>query len=356
MTKPIFCRLKGPLFLTMNSKRLIFAAKVCISIGILAYLFNNVRSTGQWQELLESPKHWHWVTLGGLACLAANLVSFYRWKLMVQALGIPFRFRDATRIGFIGLFFGLFAFGVVGGDSLRAFYATRHAKDKVSEAVTSVLADRLIGLLTMFSIAAVAFLFFDATDLAKEHAKQAAALKFVGWFVVACTAAGYAGLTLLYFTPKFAKTNWFEKFTTIPKAGSIVKKLVAAIGLYRDRLAVIAVAFALSVFVNLCFVASIFALANGLTTGNPTVSEHFVIEPIAMVSNAAPLPGGIGGMEFAMKYLYLAFSSDNGVIVGFAFRVALLLVSAIGAIVWFFNRDQVAKIESEAEQVVSAKS
>ena len=339
----------------MNSKRLIFAAKVCISIGILAYLFSNVSSTGQWQELLDSPKRWHWVALGGLACLASNLISFYRWQLMVQALGVPFRFRDATRIGFIGLFFGLFAFGVVGGDSLRAFYATRHAKDKVSEAVTSVLADRLIGLLTMFSIAAIAFLFFDAADLAREHAKQAAALKFVGWFVIACTAAGYTGMTLLYFTPKFAKTNWFKKLTATPKIGSIIKKLAAAIGLYRDRLAVIAAAFALSVGVNLCFVASIFALANGLTTGNPSIGEHFVIEPIAMVSNAAPLPGGIGGMEFAMKYLYLAFGSENGVIVGFAFRFALLLVSAIGAIVWFFNRDQVAQIESEAEQLVPAE-
>ena len=67
-----------------------------------------------------------------------------------------------------------------------------------------------------------------------------------------------------------------------------------------------------------------------------------------MVSNAAPLPGGIGGLEFAMKFLYLAFNSANGVIVGFAFRIVFLLVSAIGAIVWFANRQAVAAIKQSA--------
>jgi len=59
-----------------------------------------------------------------------------------------------------------------------------------------------------------------------------------------------------------------------------------------------------------------FSLAKGLTSGHPTLPEHLIIEPLAMVSNAAPLPGGIGGLEFAMKFLYLAFNSANGVIVG----------------------------------------
>ena len=61
-----------------------------------------------------------------------------------------------------------------------------------------------------------------------------------------------------------------------------------------------------------------------------------------MVSNAAPLPGGIGGMESAMEFLYIAFGSSNGVVVGFAMRFSLLMVHGIGVIVWFQNRDQVA--------------
>ena len=69
-----------------------------------------------------------------------------------------------------------------------------------------------------------------------------------------------------------------------------------------------------------------------------------------MVSNAAPLPGGIGGMEAAMEFLYIAFGSSNGVVAGFAMRISLMTVHGIGAIVWFQNREQVADIEQQVAE------
>ena len=63
-----------------------------------------------------------------------------------------------------------------------------------------------------------------------------------------------------------------------------------------------------------------------------------------MVSNAVPLPGGIGGMEWAMSFLYKAFGSTSGVIVAFGFRLALLLVTVIGAGFWFVNKSKVTEI------------
>ncbi|MDB2686212.1 flippase-like domain-containing protein, partial [Mariniblastus sp.] len=283
-----------------------------------------------------------------LACLAANLISFYRWQLLVQALDVPFKLVDAVRIGFIGAFFGLVAFGVVAGDSLRAFYATRHVKNRTPEAITSVLVDRLIGLMTMFTIATIAFLLFDPAALGEQHAQEIRVLELIGWFVVGCTACGYVGMTVLFFTPQLSKTKLFKRIIGLPKVGPIIEKLSGAISLYRDRLPTIGVAFLLSVGVNLCFVTAIYSLAIGLTENNPSFADHFVIEPIAMVSNAVPLPGGIGGMEFAMQYLYIAFGSSNGVVAGFAMRFSLLLVHAIGGFLWFQNREQVADIEKQA--------
>ena len=145
----------------MRWKQILFFAKCAVSLAILGYLFYGASQNGQWQELRETPKQWGWVAIGFFGCLAAMLVSFYRWQLLVRALNLPFRLIDSIRIGFIGLFFGLFAFGVVGNDSLRAFYAARQAKDRVSAAITSVLADRVIGLITMFTIATIAFCSVD---------------------------------------------------------------------------------------------------------------------------------------------------------------------------------------------------
>lgn len=334
----------------MNGKRILFFAKVLVSVSILSYLFYTAGQKGQWEQLRESPKRWHWVGLGVLACLSANLLSFYRWHLLVRALDVPFKLIDAIRISFIGVFFGLIAFGVVGADSLRAVYATRQMKNRTPEAITSVLVDRLIGLLTMFSVATVAFLFFDPAALAAEHSGEIKALKLVGWFVVVCTACGYVAMTVLFFTPQLSKTKLFYWIIGLPKVGSIIEKLSNAISLYRNQLPSIAIAFVLSVLVNLCFVTAIYSLAIGLTENNPSFTDHFVIEPIAMVSNAAPLPGGIGGMESAMEFLYITFGSSNGVVAGFAMRLSLLVVNGIGAIVWFKNRDQVADLEKQVAE------
>lgn len=332
----------------MNWKPLIFIAKLVISIGILSYLFYGAAQDGQWQQLRSNKIEWSWIFVAGLACFAGNLISFYRWQLLIQALDLPLKMVDSIRIGFIGLFFGLFAFGPVGGDTLRAYYATRKAPNRVSEAITSVLADRLIGLLTMFSIAAVAFLCFDSSGIAESHPDKAASLSLVGWFVVACTLCGYAGVVAMFLSPKLQKTTMHQWLVALPKFGNVVKKIADVVGLYRNRLGTIAISFGLSVGVNLSFIVTIYSLANGLTVGNPGFLDHFVIEPLAMVSNAVPLPGGIGGMEFAMKFLYLAFDSPNGVVVGFAMRFALLVVSAVGGVIWFLNRDTVAGMEDVA--------
>ena len=334
----------------MNGKRILFFVKVLVSISILSYLFYSAWKQGQWEQLRESPKRWHWIGLGVFACLAANLFSFYRWHLMVRALDLPLKLIDAIRISFIGVFFGLVAFGVVASDSLRAYYATRQVKDRAPEAIMSVLVDRLIGLLTMFSIAAIAFLFFDPAALGEEHPEEIRILMLIGWFVVGCTACGYVAAVVLFFTPQLSKTKLFQRIVGLPKVGPTIEKLSGAISLYRDQLPTIGIAFLLSIAVNLCFVTAIYSLANGLTENNPSLTDHFVIEPIAMVSNAVPLPGGIGGMEFAMQYLYIAFGSTNGVIVGFALRFSLLMIHAIGAIMWFQNREQVSVIEKEVTE------
>ena len=329
-------------------KRLIFGLKIALVVAILGYLFYDVSQNGQWNRLVTGPKHWGWVGLGWTACLAAHLLGFLRWQLMVRALGLPFGTIDSIRIGLIGLFFGLFAFGVVGGDTLRAYYVTRQVKNRTPEAITSVLADRLIGILTMFTIATVAFLLFDSSKLDAEHATEVNALNVVGWLVVCCTGVGIAGLIFLFFTPRLAGTELYYRVVALPKVGGLIAKVTEVVKLYRARLVSIAQAFLLSVGVNLCFAISIYSLAVGLTESYPSFTNHFVIEPIAMVSNAIPVPGGIGTMEMAMKYLYMAFGSDNGVIIGFAFRFALLSVSAIGAILWFWNRDQMDQFQPEA--------
>lgn len=331
-------------------RHLITAVKFALSIGILAYLFNTARQDDQFDGFLTSQKQWGWIAMGLLSCFGAHLISFLRWRVMVRALGLPFTRFDAIRIGFISSFFSLFAFGVLGGDTLRAFYVTRQIRDRVPEAICSVIADRVIGLLTMFSVASLAFLFLDTATIGSEHPAKLATLNYACVVVLTFTLVGIAGVITVFLAPQIVKSGWYRRLYTIPRIGSIVSRLTEVVLVYRSKPWAVLQCLIMSIGVNLCFVMSIYSIAAGMTQSYPSLADHFLIEPISMVANAAPLPGGLGGMELALKFLYEAFSFNTGVIVGFSFRFALLCISALGAVFWFLNRSKVAELMDANEE------
>jgi len=53
-----------------------------------------------------------------------------------------------------------------------------------------------------------------------------------------------------------------------------------------------------------------------------------------MVANLIPLPGGFGGMEAALAYLYTCFGRDGGLLVAIGFRLCILSISLYGWVVW----------------------
>jgi uncharacterized protein (TIRG00374 family) len=331
---------------------LITGVKFALSIGILVYLFYSARAEDPelFDGFMSREKRWGWVGLGFLSCFLAHMFSFFRWRVLVRALDLPFTLFDAIRIGFISTFFSLFAFGVIGGDTLRAFYVTRQVRDRAPEAICSVVADRVIGLMTMFSFASIAFLLIDTSAIASEHPGKFATLNFVCKVVLGATSAGFLGMITLFLAPQIVKTKLYQRLYAIPKTGPITERLTEVVMTYRSKPVAVLVCFLMSVGVNACFVISIYSMARGLTEVYPTVANHFMIEPISMVANAIPLPGGVGGMEFAMKLLYETFGFGTGVIVAFAFRFALLCISAAGAGFWFLNRSKVAEVmESSPE-------
>ncbi len=339
----------------MNEKvkrNLITTFKFAVSIGILWYLFNTARQDRQFDGFLTSEKRWGWIAMGFLGCLGAHLVSFFRWRVMVRALDLPFSWFDAVRIGFISSFFSLFAFGVIGGDTLRAFYVTRQIRDRAPEAICSVIADRVVGLLTMFSFASAAFLLLDTEGIASSHPGKLVTLNYACRIVFAITLAGIAGVITVILAPQIVKTATYRKLYTLPRIGPLVVRLTEVVLVYRGKPGAVVVCISMSVIVNLCFVVAIYSMAAGLTTEYPSLANHFLIEPISMVANAAPLPGGLGGMELALKFLYEAFSCATGVIVAFAFRFGLLCISAMGAGFWFVNRSKVAGILDSNEELL----
>ncbi len=335
------------------NKKLILIAKLLMSAAILAWLFYQAWKTDQFSELSRRNIRWPWLLGASVTCLAAHLVGYVRWRIMVISLGMPFRVRDAIRIGLAGSFFNLFAFGVVGGDGLRAFYVSRQFPQRISEAITSVVADRLIGMLTMFTFAAGAFFLIDL-DQPGFDTEKLTALRIGCWFIIIATIVGFLGVLVAWHSPRIIDHRWVRPILDWPVVGTLTRKFVHAMELYRGRPGAVLGCFALSGLVNVCFIVTIFLVAGSLDPAGPGIDAYFLIAPLSMVANAVPLPGGLGGMELMLDFLYRLFSphaeSPPSVLIAFTFRFLLLGVSALGAIAWMIDRRSIEAAVSAGQR------
>ncbi len=321
-------------------KNWIIPVKIAISVLILTFLAIRAVKENQFAALVDSPRYWPWLAAGVLACLAAHVVATYRWYLLSRSLALSLTFYDAMRIGLIGVFFGIVAFGVVGTDALRAYYVARQSPGRRTDAVATVFIDRVVGLLTMF-LAAFLGLFFGALAAQQDSVTGTlAAIRYICWFAGGAFAAGLVGLVLALAAPSLKRFAWFHRMETFPLVGPLLRRLVRVMKLYRGQLGKLGIGFVLSAGVNLCYVAAIYFVARFVSIQHPTLGDHLTIAPISMVANAVPLPGGIGGMEAALDLLYQTYAKNLhqpqiGVVVAFVFRLLLLSVAALGAAAWF---------------------
>ena len=330
--------------------------KLGISLAILGWLFHTANEEKQFDRLFAVEKQWSFLILGLTACLAAHVVSYYRWHVMARAIGFSLSAWEAIKIGLIGTFFNFIAFGPIGGDSLRAFYAARQSREKIPEAISSVFADRFIGLLTMFGVAIVAFNLKDFSALEASEGEQVTALYFVLRVVSVCFFLGLAALVVLFLSPRLQEFKIVKRFETARFVGPLISKVLEVIGLYQKCPGTILVCVGLSVLTNMLFVVSVFFTAYGLVEAYPGFADHFVLVPISLVANAVPLPGGLGGMEAALTFLYRIFTDPavgiepQGFVVALGFRISILFVTVLGCLFWVAYRKETSLNASPASE------
>ena len=72
-----------------------------------------------------------------------------RWRMVLRVHGLDLSLGRAAEISLVAHFFNSFLLGSTGGDLLKAYYAARETHHKKTEAVVTVIVDRLLGLFAM---------------------------------------------------------------------------------------------------------------------------------------------------------------------------------------------------------------
>ena len=89
-----------------------------------------------------------------LGLMGATIVlGVFRWRMVLRVHGLDLSVGRAAEISFVAHFFNSFLLGSTGGDLLKAYYAARETHHKKTEAVVTVIVDRLLGLFAMLLFA-----------------------------------------------------------------------------------------------------------------------------------------------------------------------------------------------------------
>jgi uncharacterized protein (TIRG00374 family) len=290
-----------------------------------------------WREHVDNgvPVHWGYLALAFVIGFVAILSTFYRWFILVRAVGLPFRLADSMRLGFIGLFFNTFLPGSVGGDAIKAWFLSKEHSRRTL-AIATVIMDRAIALWALvWFVALCGGIFWVSGQLVGEGSEQCRKIVIISWVIVAVSMLVWGLLGLL---PDKRADLFATRLQRLPKVGGPISELWRAVWIYRCRPWTVYGIMLLSLagfvgFVFLFYYSMMTLWDPGSGQKVPSLMQHFLIVPIGLVINAMPLfPGGagIGELGFGVLYRWLGKSEASGVLGSLVQRVIMWVYGLIG--------------------------
>lgn len=314
------------------------------SAAIIAWLVWDAQNNSSFADLWRQPKNWGTLLVAWALCMAMVTTTIVRWYFLVRALDLPFRMQDAFRLGFLGYLLNFVSLGSVGGDLFKAVFIAREHRGRRAEAVATVVIDRIIGLYALFIVATIAIFW---TGLLESPDRQVQ-------IVCRATLVGMAVGTLSVFlvlTPGFTQGAFSRFLRNLPRTGPIFAKLLGAVRMYRQKVAVLFWTTLMSVGVHLLGALGIYMTARGLGGNHPSLGHHFVIVPLGMVVGVLPLPmSGLGAFEAVIEFFYLqmpaaaAMTKGQGLVVAFGYRIITVTIAIVGVFYYLASRREVADL------------
>ena len=166
-----------------NKKTVKFLAKLLVSLGFVAWLVFSI----DWREVLfyvGKIKAWQ-VGLYYAVLIAGMLISSYKWKKLAAFKEIKLPFADFFKFYLAGTFVNNFMPSFIGGDTFRAYQIGKPEK-KYKEAASTVIADRITGLLGAMLLA-LFFSLLNSESIARSEILVL--INFVVLGAVFCAAA-----------------------------------------------------------------------------------------------------------------------------------------------------------------------
>lgn len=316
------------------------AVLVAVAFGLLGWVIHDSRDAIG--EVLKRKLDFRLIALAFGIYLSGLMLTFVRWCGLVRVIDPAFRLRDAGLLGFIGNVYNLVIPGAVSGDLIKAGFLIR-MRINSTQAIASMVLDRILGLLGLFTLAGVAgMIAWPNTD--------SVAVKRLILVVWTFLAVGFLGLAAIFGQ---ALTRRFPGLlVNHGRISVILKELQTLSETYRGRLGVVFGAFGLSTVNHSLNVLAFYTISRAMfPSGLPTLAQHFLMVPLTLFTTAVPLPfGALGLSEKVSAQLFKLVSHPHGDLAMIGFRMLMYAGALVSVVVYLTNLRQVRGLTDAAHE------
>lgn len=271
-----------------------------------------------------------WLVAGTALMLLALLAAALRWGSLLRVQGVALPGAQITSIFFIGQFFNSFMLGACGGDMARIYYILNGTKVRRTEAATTVLIDRGIGVYVQILLGCLMILLSWPLFQAHAAAQTAALLMFI------FGAGAMVALAAVLWKNLFEHFAFFRRLEQATPLGARFRRVYEEFFRYRHRPQALASAVLFSILNLLFQVAATACLGGSMGLALP-FTDYLVFLPIISVLTAVPLtPGSFGVREslFVVLFQTVGVNAHQAVLLSLLYYATGLVWSLAGGAVF----------------------
>lgn len=307
--------------------------KGLVSLGFLIYLFSRIEMEGLLKVLLSARLSYLIVVLA--VYLVTQIISSFRWALLARPLGFNKPFKEFAVYYFIGMFFNLFAPSTVGGDVGRVYYLASDGPRGERQtwvgwtgtALSTVIADRAIGMAVLLWIAASALILFPDYSIPLPF-------RYLTFALALCLLLGWLLLPQVY---RFVRGILH----------SLGEGLRIALETYVAKRQVVVKCMLLSLVIH--FSQAVLHVILGWSLGlDIPWSYALILYPLVGAFSAIPISlNGIGLRESGYLFMLqrIEVSSEKAIAFSVLWFIVVVLNSLVGGVVFIFRRRREALVE-----------
>lgn len=308
--------------------------KIAVSLALIAGLFYflDVGSLGSAVTEIRVS----YVLLAFAMLIGNRILMPVKWNLLLRARAIQISHFEAIRVYTISSFLGLVLPPTVGADSIRSYYM-KQAGIKLSDAVASIVIERVFGLVVLLVFTVIGF--FLLVNLLRDGDIQIAA--FAG--VLAALSVALLAALYLSFTPFFQQLvgtlSARLQGTRLSKLALGADSFVRAYQDYRHKKRILALFCGLTVLeLTLVIVRSyVIALSLGVDL---SVVIYFAFLPLVTLLNRMPISFDGFGINEALFIYFLGLFGvmhEKGFLIGFLNHILFIVGVLPGGIFYVLS-------------------